>query len=162
MASADVSADAGAELPAPPEPARRPGSDRIGALLEVGIGLAVALSLAWLSLTGWRFYDANVRPIARVIPTVTATAVVDPAVVRQEARRMREVADHVGAGIAFRQGGRPDLALKEFMAALALDPANFEARQSLKEMGVEVAGAVPINTPIPPTPTIIPTATPRR
>src|SRR5437867_10411573 len=95
---------------------------RFDALVEAVIGALVIALIAWVGLSSWRFYTTSLLPQARVVPTVTPTPVKDPAQIRQEARRFREASDHVGAGIAFRQAGRADLAQQEFLAALALDP----------------------------------------
>ena len=118
--------------------------------------------VAWTGWSSWRFYTTSLLPQARVVPTVTPTPAKDPAQIRQEARRFREASDHVGAGIAFRQAGRADLAQQELMAALALDPGNYEARQNLAEMGIEPPLAVATSTPPAPTASVILTITPRR
>ena len=133
--------------------------------LERGLELAIATLLvtlvAWLGLAGWRFYDEHVLPQARAVPAPTPTPVVDPEVAREQARRMRQVLDHVGAGLTLKQAGRRDLAIREFQQALALDPGNAEARQGLAELGVQPAVAGPANSPVPPTPSPLPTFTPR-
>ena len=105
-----------------------------------------------------RAYDLYVRPAARTVPTATPTAVVDPQVAREAARRQRQASDHVGAGIAMR-GTNARAAIDEFLTALSIDPGNFEARQNLQEMGVTPPGSPA--TPTPPRPTPIPTVTPR-
>ena len=100
--------------------------------------LAAAVLLGGTGLVGMRAaraYDVYIRPSARSVPTVTPTPYVDPAVVRENARRQRLASDHVGAGIALRQVN-PRAAIDEFMRALEVDPANREARQNLAEMGV--------------------------
>jgi hypothetical protein len=135
---------------------------RTDTLLEVTTGLAVVSLAVWLAISGWQFYNSYLLPAARVVPTVTPTPVVDPEVVKQEARRLRLVLDHVGAGISLRHASQRDAAVREFLAALALDPANYEARQNLIEMGIEPPPAAVVNTPVPPTPTVLPTITPRR
>lgn len=138
-----------------------PPPTRLDAVLEAVIGGLVIALVAWTGLSGWRFYDTYLLPQARVVPTVTPTPAQDPELIREEARRFRQVNDHVGAGIAFRQAGRADLAQQEFLAALALDPANFEARQNLQEMGIQPPPAAVTSTPPAPTVTVIPTVTPR-
>lgn len=100
--------------------------------------IAAAVLLGGMGLIGmWagRAYDLYVRPSARSVPTVTPTPYVDPAVVRENARRQRLASDHVGAGIALRPIN-PRAAIDEFMRALEVDPANPDARQNLAEMGV--------------------------
>jgi Flp pilus assembly protein TadD len=67
----------------------------------------------------------------------------------------------VGAGIAFRQANRPDLAQQEFLAALAVDPANAEARQNLAEMGITPPAAAVTSTSPAPTPSPIAPVAPR-
>lgn len=125
---------------------------------EVAFGLSICALLVWGSLEGWRFYDRYLLPEARSVPTATPTVTLDPEEVRVQARLIRQVIDHVGAGIAFKQASRIDLAVKEFYEALALDPSNAEARQNLRELGVEpppstapprVATAVPTPSPQP-------------
>ena len=134
---------------------------RFDAVLEVVIGALVIALVAWTGFSSWRLYTAALLPQARTVPTATPTPAKDPEEIRQEARRFRQVSDHVGAGIAFRQAGRADLAQQEFLAALAIDPANFEARQNLSEMGIEPPAAVATTTPPVPIATVIPTVTPR-
>jgi hypothetical protein len=114
---------------------------------------------AWAGLRGWRWYDTTLRPLARTGPTLTPTPFVDPAVAREEGRRLRQVLDHIGAGIALRPVNQR-AAIEEFMKALALDPGNFEARQNLIEMGVQPPPG-PAITPTSPRPTPLPTVTPR-
>ena len=100
--------------------------------------LAAAILLSGVALVGARAaraYDTYVRPAARSVPTATPTPVVDPAVVRENARLQRLASDHVGAGIALRQIN-PRAAVDEFMKALAIDSSNADARQNLAEMGV--------------------------
>jgi hypothetical protein len=146
-----------------PSPTSKPrGRDGVDTATEVAIGLILVALIGSLIVAGWRFYDTYVLPQARVIPTATSTPVPDPEAVKAQARRIRVINDHVGAGIAFRQANRRDLATQEFLEALALDPANFEARQNLSEMGIEPPVATAMDTPVPPTPTVVPTATPRR
>ena len=139
-----------------------PPPTRFDAVVEAAIGALVIALLAWTGLSGWRFYTTYVLPEARVVPTATATPVKDPEEIRQEARRFRLASDHVGAGIAFRRANRPDLAQQEFLAALAVDPANVEARQNLAEMGIAPPAAVATGTPPTPTPSAIPSVSPRR
>ena len=129
--------------------------------LELVFGALVVAVIAWLAFSGWRFYVDYVLPEARVVPTITPTPGPNMEALRQEARRLRQVIDYVGEGIAFRQARRPDLAEIDFRNALALDPGNLEARQNLREMGIEPPPAAVLNTPVPPTPTIFPTVTPR-
>ena len=124
-------------------------------------GLVALCFAAWLGLSGWRFYNRALLPEARTVPTATSTPPPDLEALKREGQRIRQVQDYVGAGIAYRQANRRDLAIEQFTAALALDPANFEAHQNLREMGVDVPSTVPINTPIGPTPTVFPTVTPR-
>jgi hypothetical protein len=120
--------------------------------------LALLSLVGWSGAAGWRTYDTDLRPAARSVPTATPTPVVDPEVAREQGRRQRQVQDHVGAGIALRNVN-PRAAAEEFMRALALDPGNFEARQSLREMGIEPPPG-PGATPTPPRPTPLPTVTP--
>ncbi|MGI8424936.1 MAG: tetratricopeptide repeat protein [Chloroflexota bacterium] len=101
--------------------------------------LAAAVLLAVIGVAGARAaraYDLFVRPLARSVPTATPTPVVDPQVIRENARRLRLALDHVGAGIALRQAN-PRAAVEEFMRALEIDPGNLEARQNLIEMGTQ-------------------------
>src|SRR5829696_4084340 len=128
-------------------------------LLEGLTGLLVAVLAVWLALSGWRFYTVYLLPETRAIPTATPTLVPDPVAAREQARRMRLVLDHIGAGIAYKQANRRQQAIEEFQTALALDPQNPEARQNLVELGVLApAEAPPAGAP---TPTIVPTVTPR-
>ena len=125
-------------------------------------GAVAALLLgggAWLGAAGWRLYGTYLQPLARTVPTSTPTPIVDPAVAREEGRRLRQVLDHIGAGIALRPVNQRG-AIDEFMQALALDPGNFEARQNLLEMGVQPPPG-PAITPTLPRPTPLPTVTPR-
>lgn len=101
--------------------------------------LAAAVLLGGTGLVGMRAgraYDVYVRPSARSVPTATPTPYVDPAVIRENARRQRLASDHVGAGIALR-AINPRAAIDEFLRALEADPGNREARQNLTEMGVD-------------------------
>ena len=136
-------------------------SSRVDAWAEVAVGLAViglALSAGgW----GWRFYDTQLRPYARVVPTFTPTPYVDPETAKEQGRRIRLVLDHVGAGNGFRAANRPDLAAREYLAALAVDPDNFEARQNLREMGIQPPASAGERTPTPVPPTPRPTVTVR-
>ena len=129
---------------------------------RVAEAIAAAVLLAGTGFAGVRAaraYDVHVRPAARSVPTATPTPFTDPVVARENARRQRLASDHVGAGIALRRTN-PRAAVDEFMAALAIDPGNFEARQNLVEMGV-TPPAGPALTPTPARPTAIPTVTPR-
>lgn len=129
-------------------------------LFAEGLAAAALLSgAAWLSASGWRAYNAYLLPLARTVPTPTATPFVDPVAAREEGRRLRQVLDHIGAGIALRPVNQR-AATEEFMQALALDPGNFEARQNLIEMGVQPPPG-PAITPTLPRPTPLPTVTPR-
>ena len=130
------------------------------AVLAEGFAATALLAvLTWLGFNGWQTYRVYLLPAARVVPTVTPTPVVDPAAAREEGRRLRQVLDHVGAGIALRSSS-PRAAVEEFMQALALDPSNFEARKNLVEMGIQPP-AGPAVTPTAPRPTPPPTITPR-
>jgi hypothetical protein len=141
----------------PPEGARR--GRRTALLLEASTGVLVAVLAGWLALSGWRFYTVYLLPEARTIPTATATAVPDPVAAREQARKMRLVLDHVGAGIALKATNQRQGAIEEFQQALALDPDNVDARQNLVELGALPASAAP---PAPtPTPPVLPTVTPR-
>ncbi|HEU5314628.1 MAG TPA: hypothetical protein VFX49_00840 [Chloroflexota bacterium] len=142
-------------------PLARPGRRQVNrALLAEGAVAALLLGGGgWAGLRGWRWYDQTLRPLARAVPTVTPTPFVDPAVAREEGRRLRQVLDHIGAGIALRPVDQR-AATDEFMKALALDPGNFEARQNLIEMGVQPPPG-PAITPTVPRPTPLPTVTPR-
>ena len=125
----------------------------VGGVLLAVVGLAGA--------RGWRLYAEAILPEARSVPTATPTPVPDPEADRQRARRLRQVLDHVGAGIALREAGHRDAAIRELDRALALDPGNFEAHQIRREMGLEPPPGTVINTPVPPTPTLVPSVTPR-
>ena len=130
------------------------------AVLAEGFAAAALLAgLAWLGVNGWQTYRAYLLPAARVVPTLTPTPYVDAAAAREEGRRLRQVLDHVGAGIALRSTS-PRAAAEEFMQALALDPSNFAARQNLIEMGIQPPAA-PAMTPTAPRPAPLPTVTPR-
>src|SRR5688572_21818525 len=133
-----------------------------GRTADLLIGLPLLLVVIWLGAVGWRFYAASLLPEARAVPTATATPVPDPEGDRQRARVSRQVIDHVGAGIALRQAGQRDAALAELNRAIALDPANYEARQNLREMGIEPPAGTVVNTPIPPSPSPLASVTPRR
>lgn len=120
-------------------------------LIEAAI-TAVLLSGAGIGLiAGWRAYNAHVLPYVRTVPSVTPTPYVDPEVLREQARRLREVNDLVGAGIYHRQAGARELAVEHFARALAIDPQNSDALQNLREMGVDprVLSAPPSPTPTP-------------
>lgn len=135
------------------------GGPRQQRLLESATGVLLALLVGWLGLSGWRFYTTYLLPEARAVPLATPTPVPDPVAAREQARRMRLVLDHLGAGIAFKQANRRDQAVEEFRTVLGLDPQNREARLNLIEMGVLPPEAV---APAPgPTPTVVPTVTPR-
>lgn len=122
-------------------------------LIEAAIA-AVLLSCTGVGLiAGWRAYNVHVLPYVRTVPTVTPTPYVDPEVLREQARRLRQVNDLVGAGIFHRQTGARELAVEHFAKALALDPQNADARQNLREMGVDPVTVVQqVPTPTPPTP----------
>ena len=130
-------------------------------LIEHVIALFLVALVTTAGLFGWRYYDAMLLPHAKFVPTVTPTPFVDPILAKEQGRRQRLVADHNGAGHAFRAGGRTDLATKEYQAALAVDPDNFEARQGLREMGITPPPSVREQTPTPPAPTPRPTVTVR-
>jgi hypothetical protein len=132
-----------------------------GRAADVLVGLPLLLAVIWLGTWGWRFYGESLLPQARAVPTATPTPVADPEGDRLRARVQRQVTDHVGAGIALRQAGQRDAALAEFNRAITLDPANFEARQNLREMGVEPPPGTIVNTPVPPAPTPLASVTPR-
>jgi tetratricopeptide (TPR) repeat protein len=137
---------------------RRPGPARRLAL-EGTIAACVLVLIAWLVGASWRFYTIYLLPEARAIPTATVRPVVSADAAREEARRFRQVLDHVGAGIAFRQANQREKAIQEFQTALALDPQNVDARVNLSEMGALPAGvALP---PAAPAPSIVPSVTPR-
>lgn len=137
---------------------RRPGPGRRLAL-EAAIGACIVVLIAWLAGAGWRFYTVYLLPEARAIPTATVRPVVSANAAREEAKRFRQVLDHVGAGIAFRQANQRDKAIQEFQTALALDPQNVDARVNLSEIGALPAGvAVP---PAAPTPSVVASVTPR-
>lgn len=128
------------------------------AALEAASGLFVLVLLAWLAVSGWRFYTSYLLPGARSIATATVSPVPDPGAAREEARRMRRVLDHVGAGISLRQANQRERAIQEFQAALALDPQNADARLNLVELGV-LPAASPVPTPgQPPGPPPAPTS----
>ena len=131
------------------------------ALVEHVIAFFLVALVATAGLVGWRYYDAVLLPRAKFVPTVTPTPFVDPVLAREQGRRQRLVADHNGAGHAFRASGRADLASKEYLAALAVDPDNFEARQGLREMGITPPPSVREQTPTPPAATPRPTVTVR-
>ena len=134
---------------------------RIAVSRPVAEALAAAALLGGTGLLGVRAagaYDLYVRPAARTVPTETPTPFLDPARVRENARRQRLASDHVGAGIALR-GINPQAAMEEFLTALSVDPNNPDARQNLLEMGVTPPG--PAATPTPPRPAPIATITPR-
>jgi hypothetical protein len=118
---------------------------------ELIVAGLLVVALAWLGGRGWRFYAVSILPYARAVPTTTATPVPDPEGDRRRARQMRQLLDHVGAGMAIR----------EFENALAIDPANFEARQNLRDMGIEPPAGAVVNTPVPATVAPLPTVTPR-
>lgn len=133
-------------------------SDRVAEAI-VAAGLLAVTS--WAGLAGWRLYDGAIAPAARQVPTLTPTPFVDPETAREQGKRQRLVMDHVAAGISLRNGNQRIGAIEEFSKALALDPSNFDARQSLREMGVEPPPGVALQpTAQPPTP--VPTATPLR
>jgi hypothetical protein len=114
---------------------------------------------SWAGGIGWRTYETYLLPYARVVPTLTPTPYVDAATAREEGRRLRQVLDHVGAGIALRTINQR-AAAQEFQKALAIDPGNYEARQNLIEMGIQPPPG-PAITPTLPRPTPLPTVTPR-
>jgi hypothetical protein len=137
---------------------------RTAAVAEIVVGLVVAAAILWFGRAAWRFYDRELLPFARSVPTITPTPVLDPEKVREDARRLRQVLDYVGAGIAMRQADQRDAAIRSFQQALDLDPSNFDARQNLVEMGAPTPSPPPgviLRTPAPPTATPLPTVTPR-
>jgi hypothetical protein len=115
---------------------------------------------AWVGISGWRKYEVAILPSARLVPTLTPTPYVDPVVAQELGRRMRLVQDHVGAGIALRNANQRQAAIDEFQKALAIDPSNFDAREILRQMGVELP-AGPVVTATVPRATPLPTVTPR-
>ncbi|MDQ3702665.1 MAG: tetratricopeptide repeat protein [Chloroflexota bacterium] len=136
----------------------RPGPPRRLAL-EGAIGACIVVLIAWLSGASWRFYTVYLLPEARAIPTATVRPVVSADAAREEARRFRQVLDHIGAGIAFRQANQREKAIQEFQTALSLDPQNVDARVNLAEIGALPAGAA-----VPPAaamPSVVPSVTPR-
>jgi hypothetical protein len=128
---------------------------------ELIVAGLLVVALAWLGGRGWRFYAVSILPYARAVPTTTATPVPDPEGDRRRARQMRQLLDHVGAGISLRDAGQRAAAIREFENALAIDPANFEARQNLRDMGIEPPAGAVVNTPVPATVAPLPTVTPR-
>jgi hypothetical protein len=152
---------------ADPSPPRASAELYSAPILEVAAGACVVILLLWGGVSGWRFYNTYLLPGARTVPTATPSPVPDPERARAEARRLRQVLDLVGAGIALRQAGQREGAMRSFAEALRLDPANPDARQNLLEMGVDpaavVAGAadVPTSTPARPPAASLPTVTPR-
>jgi len=137
------------------------GPGQLDTWAEVVIGLSVIGGLIWGGGWGWRFYDTQLRPYARVVPTFTPTPYLDPESAKELGRRIRLVMDHVGAGNGFRAANRPELAAKEYLEALAVDPDNFEARQNLREMGIQPPASANERTPTPVPPTPRPTVTVR-
>jgi hypothetical protein len=137
------------------------GSNQVDTWAEVAVGLTVIGLVLSAGGWGWRFYDAQIRPYARAVPTFTPTPSVDPETAKEQGRRIRLVLDHVGAGNGFRAANRPDLAAKEYLEALAVDPDNFEARQNLREMGVQLPASANERTPTPVPATPRPTVTVR-
>ena len=124
--------------------------------------VAAALVLAggtWAGAAGWRAYQTYLLPYAQTVPTLTPTPYVDPVTAREEGRRLRQVLDYVGAGIALRAVNQR-AAAEAFQRALELDSGNYEARQNLIEMGIQPPPG-PAITPTAPRPTPLPTVTPR-
>ncbi|SRR6266542_322558 len=127
-------------------------AEALAAALVVGGG-------TWAGATGWRAYQTYLLPYAHTVATLTPTPHVDAATAREEGRRLRQVLDHVGAGIALRAINQR-AAAEEFQQALEIDPGNYEARQNLIEMGIQPPPG-PAITPTAPRPTPLPTVTPR-
>lgn len=140
----------------PPAPSRRRHT-----WVERAAGVVVLALVAWLGLWSWGVYDSQLRPLARTVPTWTPTAFVDAETAREQGRRLRLITDHVGAGNGYRAAGRPDLAAQEYLQALAIDPDNSDARQNLREMGIQAPPGVRGPTPTPASPTPAPTVTVR-
>lgn len=112
--------------------------------LERGVGVALDLAAALVTLTtvGWVGYSlafVHARDVLAPASASPAAArpVPEPEEVRREARKFRELTDHLGAGNYYRQLDQPARAAQEFLAALALDPGNADARQALRDLGVE-------------------------
>jgi hypothetical protein len=122
-------------------------------------GLVLA-GCAWAGIAGWRTYQVAILPAARSVPTITPTPFMDPVVAQELGRRQRLVQDHIGAAYALRDTNQRNGAIDEFRKALEIDPGNFDARESLRQMGVAVPDG-PVVTATVPRPTPLPTVTPR-
>ena len=132
-------------------------------VLELATAAVLLTALGWAGVRGWGVYTTHVLPVARSVPAPTPTAYVDLAVAREEGRRLRQIIDYLGAGLQLRASNDPNMrreAIENFMRALALDPGNVDARQNLREMGVEPPPG-PAVTPTTAPPTPLPTVTPR-
>jgi hypothetical protein len=106
---------------------------RAGAALEGTIAVLAIALLAWTGGATWLLHrEYSSMPVETATPAIGE----NPAAVREESQRFRELTDRLGAGYAFAAAGRADLAQQQFLAALALDPANAAAKQGLAQLGM--------------------------
>lgn len=124
------------------------------AVVETSFGLALLTLVGVGTFWGWRRYERDVLPFARVVPTLTPTVSIDPTAAREQGRRQRLVNDLLASGNAFRAAGRTDLAIRDYLAVIEIDPDHVDARQGLRELGLAPppAGRERTPTPVPPTP----------
>ena len=130
------------------------GESLAGIVLVVLIGFGV--------VAAWDGYFSEIRPLARVVPTFTPTAIPDPERAKVEGRRTRQIIDYLGAANAFRAAGQREWAIDRYREVLAIDPGNLDARAGLRDLGAIVPTGSILNTPVPTPLPIEPTNTPTK
>ncbi|MSQ44098.1 MAG: hypothetical protein EXR45_07830 [Chloroflexi bacterium] len=132
------------------------------AIGETLAGIAMVILLTLGVVAAWDGYDTEIRPLARIVPTFTATPIPDPERAKVEGRRTRLIIDYLGAANAFRTAGQREWAIDRYREVLAIDPGNLEARAGLRDLGAIVPTGSILNTPVPTPLPIEPTNTPTK
>lgn len=106
----------------------------MGGLAGGVIGGTILLCASAIVVWAWLFYDANVRPYARVVPPIPARVRVVPRSDRAAMQRLQTVNNLLGEASSDLAAKRPEWARTALERALALEPDNPDATAMLAQV----------------------------